>query len=438
MGHGLWSAICLWLFARFVAAQEFPTPETWKYEYPEQQYWKNIVDAQCGSTYQSPIDIPKKLTYVDHANLTRLAAGVGERLGPFAWSLAAQTVNVTLHPGPLTWDVRLVNPEAVVVQIGGLDYKLESISFKTPSEHTVEGGHNAMEIQMRHVATTLFGGEQKVLMVSISLRLAANVGNSFLTPIWSTMPVDGKGAPSVFIANPYSELAPPDRSYVRYTGSTTTPPCERAEWIVFMEPGYLGIQQLQQFRSSISGYQPSRLAPANSTLPTGVSESWDSRWGRNNRLAQDLGFREVQMVQMMNVDANAVPKLTAVAGMAGNSSWEQLNIYWIIAITLLVLACIICGVWLLRAQLFHEEEYPYPAGMYDPSGFTGMHGRELHQKGCCEVSDSEEEMVFQPHAPYPGPWQMPAPSYLHPFPEQYMYAPPGRSGFGKQDQIYIA
>ena len=53
-----------------------------------------------------------------------------------AWSLAAQTVNVTLHPGldgsavmpqrcflclagPLTWEVRLVHPENIVVQIGG-------------------------------------------------------------------------------------------------------------------------------------------------------------------------------------------------------------------------------------------------------------------------------------------------------------------------------
>ena len=95
-----------------------------------------------------------------------------------------------------------------------------------------------------------------------------------------------------------------------------------------------------------------------------------SRWGRNNRLAQawssehvqmssvervyslfcpskDLEFREVQMIQMMNVDASAVPKLTAftgghppraflcdavrfrmtcagsVGGMAGNASWQQ-------------------------------------------------------------------------------------------------------------------
>ncbi|CAE7609662.1 cah [Symbiodinium necroappetens] len=304
--------------------------------------------------------------------------GIGERLGPFAaWSLAAQTVNVTLHPGPLTWEVKLVNPEAIVVQIGGLDYSLQSMSFKSPSEHTVEGAHNGMEIQMRHVAKSPFGGGEKVLMVSISLRLAenVNVGNAFLSPIFSTMPLDGQGAPSVFIANPYLDLAPPDKSYVRYSGSTTAPPCEHADWIVFMEPGYLGFQQLEQFRSSISGYQPSRLAPANSTPPLGVSEAWDSRWGRNNRLAQDLEFREVQMIQMMNVDASAVPKLTAFTGMAGNASWQQLNIYWIIALTLLVLACVICGVWLLRAQLFHEEEYP-----------TGMYGRELRSNGCCEVS----------------------------------------------------
>ncbi|CAE7781546.1 cah [Symbiodinium pilosum] len=320
MGRGLFSsASWLWL----AAGQEFPTMETWSYEYPRQQYWKNIVDTHCASTYQSPIDIPKTLNYVDHANLTQLTEGVGERLGPFAWSLAAQTLNVTLHPGPLTWEVKLVNPESVVVQIGGLDYKLESMTFKSPSEHTVQGGHNAMEIQMRHVANTLFGGERKVLMVSVSLRMAENGGNAFLSPIWSAMPADGKGAPSTYIANPYLELAPPDKSFIRYTGTTTAPPCERAEWIVFMEPGYVGIPQLQQFRSSISGYQPSRLAPANGTLPLGISKAWDTRWGRNNRLAQDLGLREVQMVEMMNADPNAVPKLTVIAGMAGNSSWEQ-------------------------------------------------------------------------------------------------------------------
>ncbi|CAK9097994.1 unnamed protein product [Durusdinium trenchii] len=172
--------------------QDFPSLSSWSYQY--QQYWGNIVGATCSSyTSQSPIDIPKQLDKVEQKNLTTLGGGEeGARLGSLAWSLLNDAVNVTLHPGPVTWEVRMTNPAAILVQLEGVDYTLQSISFKSPSEHTVQGAHNAMEVQLYHTGKDFQGAERR-LLVSVSLAQREDAWNKFLDPIFNAMPQDGAG-----------------------------------------------------------------------------------------------------------------------------------------------------------------------------------------------------------------------------------------------------
>eukprot|EP00913_Durusdinium_trenchii_P012772 g11990.t1 len=107
----------------------------------------------------------------------------------------------------------MTNPAAILVQLEGVDYTLQSISFKSPSEHTVQGAHNAMEVQLYHTGKDFQGAERR-LLVSVSLAQREDAWNKFLDPIFNAMPQDGAGTPSIMISNPWSDLAPPDCSRV--------------------------------------------------------------------------------------------------------------------------------------------------------------------------------------------------------------------------------
>jgi len=399
--HGFRQVFVLcWLDA---LGQDFPSLESWSYQYP--QYWKDIIGASCSSsTAQSPIDIPKTIGLVEELNLTTLANKEGQQLGPFAWSLAHWTANVTLHPGPVTWEVQVLHPEQFPVHFEGRTYDLQYITFKSPSEHTVEGAHNAMEVQLYHEESAFFlQGEKRRLVVSVSLRESTEAFSGFLNPIFSVMPQDDKTeSPSTVIGNPYVDLAPPDKSFVTYQGSITVPPCSAATWVVFLEPQYIGTEQLEQFRSSISGYQPSRLAPANYTRPLGLSDLWDSRWGYNSRGVQALNSRSVTLVQMANADPAAVPKLNRIGS---DDTWRLL--FCLMLMALLATGCLL----LLLKRIQNSKELA----------------------GCCDYSDEDEDIrEFQPH-----PQHQAAASLLSPLPDPYMHMAPARAGFAKHDQIYL-
>ena len=46
-------------------------------------------------------------------------------------------------------------------KLGGRTYTLQRMTFKSPSEHTVEGAHNAMEVQLHHTEKDFFKASEK-------------------------------------------------------------------------------------------------------------------------------------------------------------------------------------------------------------------------------------------------------------------------------------
>jgi hypothetical protein len=46
-------------------------------------------------------------------------SGRGWQFWSEAWSLAHWTANVTLHPGPVTWEVQVLHPEQFPVHFEG-------------------------------------------------------------------------------------------------------------------------------------------------------------------------------------------------------------------------------------------------------------------------------------------------------------------------------
>ena len=133
--------------------------------------------------------------------------------------------------------------DSTIVFDGDL-YLLEQFHFHVPSEHTVDQKHYPMEMHLVHhnerheaavVAVFMEEGKHNPFFETFLEHAPANVGEVIDDHEHFVNPVD---------------LLPKRRSYYRYFGSYTTPPChEGVIWAVMHEPIEVSAEQIQRFRT---------------------------------------------------------------------------------------------------------------------------------------------------------------------------------------------
>ncbi len=133
------------------------------------------------------------------------------------------------------------------VVVDGVEYTLQQFHFHSPSEHTVDGAHAAMEMHLVHKSAA---GDVAVVAVMIE----EGAENAAFAPIWSFLPDASRPARTSSTTVDAGALLPAGRRYYRYDGSFTTPPCtEGVLWVVLLEPVQLSGTQIAQFRAVIEG-----------------------------------------------------------------------------------------------------------------------------------------------------------------------------------------
>lgn len=153
-----------------------------------------------------------------------------------------ETIKAQLPPLKIAWGKQaesIVNnghtiqvnmPEGSTMSAGGGNYRLVQFHFHRPSEHTVNGANFPMEVHFVHANAA---GNLAV----IGVLMTAGRTNKAFNNIVLTMP-NREGPPVKAEAgiDPNAFL-PAKRSYYRYSGSLTTPPCaETVDWFVFADP----------------------------------------------------------------------------------------------------------------------------------------------------------------------------------------------------------
>lgn len=268
------------------------TMDTWTYG--NQASWQAIPGAHCFGGGGSPIDL-RSSQALPASDLLYEKPGSAS-LGPLTWKTESMLVNASLSTAE-TWVMEVLPPFSQSTQTiwFGQPFHLKSLRVHSPSEHQLDGRHFDLEIQLLHESA-----EGSQLFTSVFGRVHAGRDHPFLEEVWHDFPEPGSPRSAKtfrVVSHPYGKLYPADRSFYAFNGSTTSPPCSPAMWIVFSEPILISARQLQLFRWSLNASVPTLLF--QSTAPPGVtSQTWDTSLGTNTRPIQDSGGRVVKRMAM--------------------------------------------------------------------------------------------------------------------------------------------
>ncbi len=214
-----------------------PTAQTaahhWTYSGEEgPEHWGEIDPANTAcvnGTEQSPIDI--ETAKVDK----------NESLGEL--SLKYEPVKVSLQNNGHTIQANVQEGNAQIT-IGDKTYKLAQFHFHLPSEHELDGKAYEMELHLVHKT------EAKELAV-LGVLLKSGGENTEFAKFWSSIPKEKTEADlAVESTIDLNALLPADKTYFRYAGSLTTPPCSQGvTWTVLKTPVEMSTAQIDAFKA---------------------------------------------------------------------------------------------------------------------------------------------------------------------------------------------
>ena len=187
----------------------------WSYEGASgPDHWGELdaADKICGiGTQQSPIDV---------------VAPIPARLPPlvFGWSTTPDTIVNNGHT------IRLDFAPGSTLVTSSDRYTLVQFHFHHPAEHLIAGKRSAMELHFVH--TNAAGNA-----AAVGVMMVPGKANAMFHKIVQTMPSALLLSVKAYICIFLFVLLPGERSYFRYAGSLTIPPCgENIEWSLLRAP----------------------------------------------------------------------------------------------------------------------------------------------------------------------------------------------------------
>jgi len=180
--------------------------------------------ALCGTgVEQSPIDVPAGAT-VNPADL-----GLDYQASAVNILNNGHTVQVNYDAGS-------------TLQVDGQTYNLLQFHFHAASENTSQGQQAPLEAHFVHANAD--GG-----LAVVGVWLESGSENAAFAPVFDNLPATKSEATTIEGATvDANELLPAERTYYRFNGSLTTPPCsEGVKWFMMSNPVELSDAQIAAF-----------------------------------------------------------------------------------------------------------------------------------------------------------------------------------------------
>lgn len=175
--------------------------------------------------------------------------GVGKNQSPVNLTgfIEAELSPIDLHykagPGEILNNghtIQINYPAGSSLQIDGETFALRQFHFHTPSENHIAGKSYPMEAHLVHVS-------QEGNLAVVAVLFAEGEANPLLTDLWQFIPQKPDETHKLTYVD-VNRLLPINRSYYRFNGSLTTPPCsEGVRWLVLKQSVSISAEQVQTF-----------------------------------------------------------------------------------------------------------------------------------------------------------------------------------------------
>ncbi len=151
----------------------------------------------------------------------------------------------------------------------GQTYELVQFHFHATSEHTQAGEHAPMELHLVHSTAA---GELAV----VGAWLEVGEHNAAFEPVFNNLPAtetEPEAVPGETVNA--DDLLPAERTYHRYNGSLTTPPCTQGvKWVMLSETVELSAEQIAAYTNIYdNNFRPVQEFNDRTFLNTGETDS---------------------------------------------------------------------------------------------------------------------------------------------------------------------
>ena len=133
------------------------------------------------------------------------------------------------------------------ITLDGHRYDLKQFHFHSPSENRIDGKSYPLEAHFVHA-----DAQGHLAVVAVMFQLGEE--NKALDEAWNVLPMHSGDHHVMHKTVLAGDLLPRDKSYYRYDGSLTTPPCsEGVVWLVMKTPLQVSQAQLDKFSQAVHG-----------------------------------------------------------------------------------------------------------------------------------------------------------------------------------------
>ncbi len=156
--------------------------------------------------------------------------------------------------------IRVNYKDGSTITVDGQTFELKQFHFHSPSENIIQGKSFPMEAHFVHA-------DANGNLAVIALMFEKGKKNTELEKAWAHMPGDSHTKSALKASLSADALLPKDRSYYRFNGSLTTPPCsEGVRWLVMKSTALASREQIEKF-VGVMGHPNNRpVQPANARM----------------------------------------------------------------------------------------------------------------------------------------------------------------------------
>ncbi|ADI30477.1 surface-adhesin E family protein [Methylotenera versatilis] len=135
--------------------------------------------------------------------------------------------------------------EGNMLALDNAAFQMKHVHFHAPSENTIHGKSFPLEAQFVHA-------DAKGNLAVIGVMFTEGKANPALAKLWEQLPeVEGEPIALKTRVIP-SEFMPDNKSYYRFSGSLTTPPCsEGVRWLLMKNPITASKEQIDAFKKAV-------------------------------------------------------------------------------------------------------------------------------------------------------------------------------------------